>query len=505
MEVRSRHPILKAEAVTKRYPGTLALDRVDFSVYAGAVNVLIGENGAGKSTLMRILAGAELPSEGRLLLDGVSVRLESPRAAARLGIGIIHQELTLFPNLSVAENIFCGREITTSLGVVRHGEQEKRASEVLKRLELDVAADRLVEDLRIGPQQLVEIARALASDVRVLIMDEPTSALSAGETEVLFRIIGELTAQGVAVVYISHKLDECLRIGDVFTVLRDGRKVAEGVRSEVDLTWIVERMTGRKAGAFYTRREREPGDPLLAVESLSLPRPHGDGFLVDGVSFTLHAGEVLGLFGLMGSGRTELLESLYGLHEQVSGRIRLGDRDISALHLEKRLEAGLALVPEDRQRQGLVQEMSVSQNVTLANLSRLTGWYGLSPLEERKAVARYREELAIRLAHPGQPVNTLSGGNQQKVVIAKNLLTAPRVLLMDEPTRGIDVGAKSDILELVATLAGKGLGILFVSSEAREVAVVSDRVLVLARGRVVTVLSRDEITEQALLEAAVRR
>jgi len=496
-------PLLRAERVTKRYPGTLALDGVDFNVHPGAVNVLIGENGAGKSTLMKILAGVERPTSGRLLLNGEAVHLESPRDALRRGIAIIYQELNLFPNLSVAENVFMARELTTRGGTVRHDEQEEVVRSLMARLEQDIHPATLVEDLRIGQQQLVEIARALAQNVSVLIMDEPTSALSTAEAEILLRLIEDLTAQGVAVIYISHKLDECLRIGDHFTVLRDGKLVAEAPASEVTLDWIVETMAGRSQSELFPRSNHAVGAPLLEVRDLSLPRARGDGFLVDHVTFTLRAGEIVGVYGLMGAGRTELLECLFGMQPFATGTVRVAGYELRGESIPERIESGLAFVTEDRQKLGLVQSMSVAENITLASLRSMRRGPVLSRPRERERVASMIQSLAIKVRRPDQPVTSLSGGNQQKVVIARSLLTSPRVLLMDEPTRGIDIGAKADVFRIMCDLAREGVAVLFVSSELKEVVTMADRALVMARGRITADLPRASITEAALGAAAV--
>ena len=500
---RSTVPVLRAERVTKRYPGTLALDGVDFNVYPGAVNVLIGENGAGKSTLMKLLAGVERPSSGRLVLRGEPVELTSPRDALRHGIAIIYQELNLFPNLSVAENVFMARERTSRAGTVRHAEQEEVVRGLMARLEQDIHPATLVDDLRIGQQQLVEIARALAQDVSVLIMDEPTSALSTAEAEILLRLVGDLTAQGVAVIYISHKLDECLRIGDHFAVLRDGKLVAEAPAAEVTLDWIVEMMAGRSQASLFPRSVHQIGEPLLEVTDLSLPRAHGGGFLVERVSFTLHAGEIVGIYGLMGAGRTELLECLFGLQPLASGTVRIAGRALRDEAIVERIGAGLAFVTEDRQRLGLVQALSVAENITLASLRSMRRGPVLSRPREREKVDGMIRSLAIKVSSADQPVTALSGGNQQKVVIARSLLTEPRVLMMDEPTRGIDIGAKSDVFRIMCDLAREGVAVLFVSSELKEVVAMADRALVMARGRITADLPRDQITESALAAAAV--
>jgi erythritol transport system ATP-binding protein len=495
--------VMLAEKITKLYPGTLALDEVDFTVYKGAVNVLIGENGAGKSTLMKVLAGAERATSGRILLDGVPVHFRSTREAAQVGIGIIFQELELFPNLSISENIFIGREITRG-GVVQHGEQEKMTRALLDRLEQPLNPSSLVRDLRIGQQQIVEIAKALSHNVRVLIMDEPTSALTASETEALFRIIADLKAHGVAIIYISHKMEELLKIGDYLTVLRDGRLAASAPARSVNLTWIVEKMVGRTLSAPRHRTPTEAAgarEPVLEIKDLSLPRI-GGGFTLDKVSLKLHRGEILAIFGLMGAGRTELFECLMGLHPEATGEITISNRRIRPETIRERIDLGLMLVPEDRQRLGLVQKLSVAQNITLASLKRFVTTFWLDERREKESIVKVMRDLAIKARSPEYPITSLSGGNQQKVVFAKSLLTQPEVLLLDEPTRGIDVGAKAEIFEIMNRLAEQGLAVLFVSSELPEMFTVPDRILVLSKGKVTGEFLHNNATEEALILAA---
>jgi erythritol transport system ATP-binding protein len=494
--------VLRAEGVTRVFSGTVALRRVDFNVYRGKVNVLVGENGAGKSTLMKILAGVEQPDEGRMLLDGRPVRFAGPRAAAAHGIGIIYQELNLFPNLSVAANVFLAREVKTGGVFIDEREQHRRAAAILRRFGQPIDPRALVADLRVGHQQLVEIARALSRNVRVLIMDEPTSALSEAEVAALFRVIGELKNQGVSIVYISHKLDELLRIGDVVTVLRDGRLVAEAEAAAITTDWIVEQMVGRGAESCFRRDARRPGDELLRVSRLSLPNPRGGDAILRDISFTLRAGEVVGIYGLMGAGRTELFECLMGLRTTYEGELSLSGKPVAGRGVADRIAQGIVLVPEDRQRQGLVQTLSVAGNITLANLAKFTRGVFLSNREEARAVTEAIGGLAIKTATPQQPVGRLSGGNQQKVVFAKALLTEPAVLLLDEPTRGIDVGAKSEMFETMGRLAARGLGVLFSSSELMEVLATADRILVLSKGRLTAGFDRAQATEAALVAAA---
>jgi erythritol transport system ATP-binding protein len=493
--------VLRAEAISKVYGGTVALDDVDFDVERGRVAVLIGENGAGKTTLMRILAGVEAPTRGRLLLDGRPVRFDSPRAAAAAGIAIIHQELSLFPNLTVAENVFAGRD-PCRLGVVTdraRAEGETRA--VLERLEQPIDPRARCGELPLGQQQIVEIARALTREARVLIMDEPTSALSSAEVTALFRLIGELRSRGTAIVYVSHRLEELMAIGDRLTVLRDGRRVAVAEATEASVGWIVEQMIGRSVAVTTGHLPPAPGEPLLEVAGLSLRR--GDGrLLLDAVSLHVAAGEVVGLYGLMGAGRTELLECIAGARAVSAGTIRLRGQAIERLDLPARLGRGVSLVPEDRQAAALFPSLSVAHNMTIASLRAHLRGLALSPEAERETVARMSSELAIASAAPHARISALSGGNQQKVVIARALLTRPRLLLLDEPTRGIDVGAKAELRALVRRLAEGGVGIVFVSSDLEEVASVADRILVLSNGRVTGRFAATEATHAELAAAA---
>ncbi len=494
-------PVLRAEQISKVFPGTVALNHVDFNVYRGKVNALIGENGAGKSTLMKILAGVERPTEGRLLLDDRPIQPSSPLHAEQLGIGIIYQELNLCPNLSVAENIFLGRELAPTGLVVDKKAQRTKARALMQRLEHNIDPDAMVSDLRIGQQQIVEIAKALAQEVRILIMDEPTSALSAAEVEVLFKVITDLKAHGVSIIYISHKLEEITRISDYVTVLRDGHLVAEARTAEIDVPWIIEKMVGKNPASLFQKRQSEVGAEILRIEEMTLPRI-GGGFAVDHVSLSLHKGEVVGLYGLMGAGRSELFECLAGVHPDARGRVYLEGKELPASNVAGRIGAGIVLVPEDRQREGLVQTLSVAHNMLLASLHNYFNGLFLRQRKEQGAVAEKIKDLSIKVADPGQIITSLSGGNQQKVVVAKGLLTAPKVLLLDEPSRGIDVAAKSEIFSIMESLAEQGFGVLFISSELKEVMAMSDRILVMSKGRVTGEFLRAEATEEALVAAS---
>jgi erythritol transport system ATP-binding protein len=503
MSVVDATTIMRARAINKVFGATHALRDVDFAVQSGQVTVLFGENGAGKSALMKILAGIESPTTGGLELDGEPVVLSGARDAADRGIAMIHQELSLFPNLSIADNLFMAREQMRHGMSVDQAGQRERARELLERLEEPLDPDTMVGDLRLGQQQLVEIARALVQEARVLIMDEPTSALSAPEVEVLFRIIRELTAAGVAVVYISHHLEEALEIADHVVVLRDGALVAEAEADEVDAGWVVERMIGRDPDDLYTTTEPKVGDEVLTIENLVVTDPgNPTRRAVDGVSLRLRAGEIVGLYGLMGAGRTELLETLAGRLKPVGGEMRLDGKPMPLESIADRIALGLTLVPEDRQRDGLVQSMTVGQNMTLAALRRFVHGLFVAGDDERKAVERTISEVTVRTSGPGAPITSLSGGNQQKVVLAKALLTEPRILLLDEPTRGIDVGAKAEIFELMAEQARRGLAVLFATSEVAEALNVPDRLLVMSKGRIVREVSRGSATREEIMVAS---
>ena len=492
--------VLVARNVSKSYGGVQALKDVTFTAHRGQVNVLVGENGAGKSTLMKILSGSEQPTSGDMLLDGEPVVLASPRDAMEHGIGIIHQELSLFPNLSIAENMFAGREMRRARRLVDFGAQKRRAAAVLERLGQDLDPDTLVSDLPIGQQQLVEIGRVLLEDVRILIMDEPTSALSNHEVDVLFGVMEDLRRQDVTIIYISHKLDEFRRIGDRVTVFRDGRLVAEASMGETDTGWIVRQMVGRDPNSLFKRSESEAGEVLLEVRGLTCPgrsRP-----LVDDVDLTVSAGEVVGIYGLMGAGRTELMECLMGTRAVSAGEVRVKGRLESRGTVQSRIDAGLALVPEDRQRDGLVQTMSVRDNIVLARLSAIARRHLLGGQTQTATASGKVKELAIKTPGLASAITSLSGGNQQKVVLARALLTEPVVLLLDEPTRGVDVGAKSQISSIMSGLADQGYGVLFSSSELAEVMAMADRIVVMAKGRITGRFRADDVTEEQLVTAS---
>jgi erythritol transport system ATP-binding protein len=492
--------ILRLESVSKVYSGTVAVKQVDFEVRRGAVNVLVGENGAGKSTLMKIVAGVERPTAGRIVLEEKPVVFDETADARRHGIGMVFQELNLFGNLSVAENVFANREIVRN-GRIDHAEQERQTTAIMERLGAPIDPCARVEELMIGQQQLVEIAKAVAQNVRILIMDEPTSALSAPEVEILFRVIADLKSKGVAIVYISHRLEELIRIGDFITVLRDGRVTGRRPMKDVDVHWIVRQMIGSDAKDFSNPGDHQFGAEVLRAEEISLPRA-GGGYAVDHVSLSVRAGEILGVYGLMGAGRSEFLECVIGRRPLASGRTYIEGELVRERDVGGRIARGLALIPEDRQRDGLVPILSVAENLTMASLRKLTRYFHIQSRLEAEAVRREIRNLAIKVADPALAVSSLSGGNQQKVVIGKALLTGPKVLLMDEPSRGIDIGAKADVFRLMRKLAAEGLGIIFVTSDLDEALALSDRIAVMSQGKLTALFDRADAAEATIVAAS---
>jgi erythritol transport system ATP-binding protein len=494
--------VMSARGITKVYGVTRALKGVDFDIRRGKVTVLFGENGAGKSTLMKILSGVETPTDGVLELDGEPVVLANTVDASRRGIAIIHQELSLCPNLSVRDNIFMGREVTRR-GVVDFASEAATTRELLERLEEDLSPKTLVSDLRLGQQQVVEIARAIAGDARVLIMDEPTSALSGSEVEVLFRVIHELTDAGVAIVYISHHLEEALEIADYAVVFRDGDLVATADASDIDLNWIISNMVGRQAEDLSPDLLEEFGEPVLELDDVTIVDPSNPGRLaVDRLSLTVRKGEIVCLYGLMGAGRTELLEALAGRLPVQSGTIRMKGIDIREQSIAERIALGMALVPEDRQRDGLVQTMSVGDNMSLASILAFVRGLWMAKAPEKAAVAGQFGDVRVKAAGPEAAITSLSGGNQQKVVIGKVLMTNPDVLLLDEPSRGIDVGAKAEIFGLMAREARRGLGVLYATSEVGEALGASNRIIVMSKGRIVRDFDPRSSTREEVMVAS---
>ncbi len=494
-----------AEGVSKIYPGTKALDNVDFDLLTGKVNVLIGENGAGKSTLMKMIAGIEQPSEGKLYMGDEEVHFKNTSEARKHGIGIIHQELNLFPNLPVYQNIFMARERKKGMGMDNSYHKEQ-AAKVLERLEHPIPVDTLVGELRVGQQQMIEIARNLVEDdLKILIMDEPTSSLSEQEVQVLFKIMRELTAQGISIVYISHRLEEIMQIGDHVTILRDGKYVADAEVKDIDVPWIVKQMTGE--GKSYPKKDRaidwDKQEKVLEVKDLTLPKS-GGGYLLNKVSFDLKKGEILGIYGLMGAGRTEVFECIMGLRPEHTGDIFFGDEKMDIKSISGQIDKGFALVPEDRQREGLIQSMDIGRNCSLSAMKNYTkGGFVDFELENEKVESQIKD-IHIKVADKRLPILSLSGGNQQKVVIGKGLLTNPKILLMDEPSRGIDIGAKTEVFDIINQYAEQGLSIIVISSELKEIISIADRVIVLSNGLKTGELKGDEIQEETLVLASYK-
>jgi len=498
-EPNENAPLLEVRGVTKRFPGVVALDRVDLKLNCGEVLAVIGENGAGKSTLMKLLAGIERPDAGQILLEGKPVEIDSVQTALSAGISLIHQELNLADNLTVAANIFLGRE-PRRCGLIDRKRIEREAQAHLDKVGLRVSPRTIVSTLSIGRQQMVEIAKALSTDARILIMDEPTSSLSQQEADALFRVICDLRAHGVSIIYISHRLGEVHRLADRVTVLRDGRNASDLPRERINHDAMVKLMVGRDVSQFYHRTPHEPGETVLEVSRLVVPdNPR------HAISFSLRRGEIVGIAGLVGAGRTELLEVLFGVRRPLAGRVKIGGKPVFMSNPLDAIRAGVALVPEDRKLQGLILEMTVRENIGLPGLWRHRLAAGFQNKQrERRDAAEMIDKLAIKTPGAEQVVQFLSGGNQQKVVLGKWLALAPRVLLLDEPTRGIDVGAKQEIYHLMDRLAASGVAVLFVSSEMEEILGMADRVLVMHEGALTGELPRDEMTEEDVMQLATR-
>jgi rhamnose transport system ATP-binding protein len=496
MSAETAPPLVEVRGIAKRYGGVHAVEDVSFAIQPATVHALVGENGAGKSTLVKILTGVVHPDEGELLIDGDPQRIGDPQTAHRLGIVAMYQEPTVFPDLTVAENVFAGRHLRSRLHTVDWSAMRAEASRILKELGVDFGADTPVRGLGVADRQLLEIAKALSSSARLLIMDEPTAALSPHEVENLFATIRRLRGRGVAVVFISHRLEEVGAIADTVTVLRDGHHIATRPAGELPHGEIVRLMVGRSLDALFPKEEAEIGDVVLRAERLTRRG------VFSNVSFELRRGEIVGLAGFVGSGRTEVARSIFGIDPLDGGELWIDGRSFRPRSPRTALQRGLAYLPEDRLQQGLVQPMSVSENVSMAVLPELTPGGLLRPRRERTLALRFMEQLRIKATSPAQIVRSLSGGNQQKVVLSKWLAAEPRILILDEPTHGVDVGTKADVHRTISHLAAGGLTILLISSELLEILGMSDRVLVMREGRLVAEVARKDATEERIIQAA---
>src|SRR5215210_1344486 len=489
----AEEPIVRLRGVSKEFPGVLAVDGVDLDILPGEVHVVAGENGAGKSTLMKLLSQVERPSRGTVEISGEPVEYHGPGHAQHLGIAMVYQEFALAPDLSVAENLYLGRE-PGRFGFVNRGKEMEEAGSLLRRVGLNVGPGRLVAGLTVAEMQRVEIAKALAIDAKVVIMDEPTATLAEKEIEDLFGVINALTDDGIAILYISHRLDEIFRIADRVTVMRDGGIVDTLPVSELDEDKLVRLMVGREVSNLYPKPEVEIGDVLLQVSGISR------GHRLKDCSFEVRFGEILGFAGLVGAGRTELARAVFGADRVDSGRVELEGRELNVKKPQDAIEAGVGYLTEDRKGEGLALQLGVDQNVTLANLPARYGFINLA--EERRIARRRRDELNIRTPSIRRRVQVLSGGNQQKVVVARWLETEGKVLFFDEPARGIDVGAKAEMFGLIGDLAKEGRGIVLISSYLPELLNMCDRILVMHEGEVAGIVDREEFSEERVMALA---
>lgn len=492
--------VLAARNIAKSWGAVKALKGVNFDVHRGQVTTLFGENGAGKSTLMKVLSGVFKPTSGQLYLEGREVSISSTNEARDLGISIIHQELSLAPNMNVRDNIFMGREIPSKTGV-DFKEEERQTRQLMAELEEDIDPLTLVEDLRLGQQQIVEIARALSVKSQILIMDEPTSALSASEVEVLFKVIGDLKARGVSIVYISHHLEEALLVTDHAVVLRDGNMTARAPRSDITLEWIVRNMVGENFDLGSPPTGYDFGTDALELKSLSVPDASGANSAVEQLNLKVKAGEIVCIYGLMGAGRTEMMECVAGRLAPSDGEILLFGQEISHLSIAQRIEVGMVLVPEDRQRDGLVQTMSVGENLSLASIAKFTKRLFTSSSAENVIVDQTIKDVTVKTDGPAASIGSLSGGNQQKVVIGKMLATGPTVILLDEPSRGIDIGAKAEVFGLLAERAKQGLAVIYTTSEVGECLSIAHRVIVMRRGKISAEFG-NKVTKEEIMAAS---
>ncbi|WP_146585964.1 sugar ABC transporter ATP-binding protein [Puniceibacterium confluentis] len=490
------HPVLRLSGITKTFPGVRALSGVELALYPGQVTALVGENGAGKSTLVKILTGIYQPDEGRIEVDGTEIRFPTATAASNAGVTAIHQETVLFDDLSVAENIYLGHAPRGRFGLIDWAGMNAGAQDILTRIGARLDPRTPLRDLGIASKHLVAIARALSIEARVVVMDEPTAALSQAEIEELYELVDRLKSDGKAILFISHKFDEIFRIADRYTVFRDGEMVDDGLIADVSENQLVEKMVGRAVDTIFPERHRAVGDEILTVAGYAHPTEFAD------INFKLRRGEILGFYGLVGAGRSEFMQALFGVTRPSKGAVRIDGKIAVIRSPAQAVARGIVYVPEDRGKQGAITAMPIFQNVTLPSLGR-TSRSGFLNLAEEFALARtYSERLDLRAAALDQPVGELSGGNQQKVVIAKWLATRPKVIILDEPTKGIDVGSKAAVHAFMAELAAEGLSVIMVSSEIPEILGMSDRVIVMREGRIAAEFDREGLTPEKLVRAA---
>jgi ribose transport system ATP-binding protein len=500
--------VLSVHNISKKFAGVQALNNVSLDLYPGQVNAIIGENGAGKSTLMKILSGVLRDYTGDILCDGKPVRFENVKSAEEVGITIIHQELNLVPDLSICENIFLGKELLNRWGLLDEEAMNTQAKNLLERLHIHAKPGTKVSLLKTGEQQLVEIARALLVNAKTIIMDEPTSAISDREVETLFKIIRQLRSEGKTIVYISHKLKELFEIADRYIVIRDGKTIDSGVMKDVTPDELVNKMVGRELSVNTHSQEINGQPEIFKLQNICLsPSIMANRKSLDNICLTLHKGEIIGIYGLMGSGRSELMETIFGLHKgRSTGEIYVNGKLACIKEPSHAVSAGIALVPEDRKRQGLILDQNIKKNISITVLEQLQKWgFMINSGKEKTLSKRYVDQLAIKTASDNNKAASLSGGNQQKIVLAKWLATNPVVLLLDEPTRGIDINAKYDIYKLMRQLAAGGMGIIMISSELPEILSVSDRILVMAEGKLTADLPILEATENNILKFAIHK
>ncbi len=492
-----QHPLFELEGICKSFPGVKALDHVSLKLYAGQVTALIGENGAGKSTLVKILTGIYQPDEGVISIAGEALMLTSPQEAFRRGITAIHQETVLFDDLSVAENIYLGHAPRNQIGLIDWKKMRELARTVLQRMRAShIDPDAPLKNLSIANKHLVAVARAMSIDAKIVILDEPTAALSTKEIGELYELIAFLKSEGKALLFISHKFDEIFGIADRYTVFRDGALVGQGLIAETTQSDLVKLMVGRAVGQVFPVRNAELGAAILKVEGLSHPTEF------DNISFELRRGEILGFYGLVGAGRSEVMHALFGLTKTTSGHISLEDQPLALHAPSDAIKAGIVYVPEDRGHHGIVSGLPIFMNITLPSLKK-TSKAGILRLREEFALARrFAQRLDVRAASLSQDVATLSGGNQQKVVIAKWLATQPKIIILDEPTKGIDIGSKAAVHEFMAELVAHGLSVIMVSSELPEILGMSDRVIVMRAGKIAEIFSRPNLHAETLVKAA---